>query len=330
MSARTLAWKGGVPEDEVPDRCCIQSTGEKWETQLSESEDEDDGEASGAASAMYGLDGDASSVERSMSTMERPRTTSVVEYIVQDLVQHMVGDHSETEALSSDVHEEDGLGWEQVSLRPAKEVGTGREGCLGGTVEGASAGKEGSVCGYGLAGHVSANANAKNEQGALGGEMGVGQGDVSEHDPDGVASAVAAIGELEQAEYKDDLSAGLDVGSGGLSGPGGSSVVQDVLSDLGGLKSGLRCGLSDHADLYAVLDVVPGVLGVVVLSADESYRAKAHAKRGKGERGHLEVQVETVVGEKQDEAANGGEVDGGHVGEFVRGERSRVAGESPR
>ncbi|KAF9025754.1 hypothetical protein BGZ52_008693 [Haplosporangium bisporale] len=295
--------------------------GAKWETQLSGSEsgNEDDDEASGAASAMYGLDGDASSVERSMSTMERPKTTSVAEYIVQDLVQHMVGDHSEKEALSSDVHEEDDLGWEQVSLRPAKEVGTGREGYLGGTVEGASAGKEGSVSGYGLEGHVSANVNATNELDALGGEMDVGQGDVSEHDPDGVASAVAAIGELEQAEYKDDPSAGLDVGSGCPGDPGGSSAVQNVQNDLGGLKSGLRCGLSDHADLYAVLDVVLGVLGVVVLSVDESYRAKAHAKGEKGERGHLEAQVEPVVGEKQDEAATACEVDGGHVGELVRG-----------
>lgn len=103
----TLAWKGGVPEDEVPDRCCIRSTGEKWETQL---RDEDDDGASGAASAMYGLVGDASSMERSMSTMERPRTIFVVEYIDLDLVQYKVGDHSEKKALSSDVHGEDDLG----------------------------------------------------------------------------------------------------------------------------------------------------------------------------------------------------------------------------
>lgn len=210
-------------------------------------------------------------------------------------------------------------------------MGAGREGCLRDTVEGVSADKEGSVSDYGLARHVGANVNA-NEQGAFVGEMGVGQGDVSEHGPDGVASAVAEIGELEQVEYKDDLSAGSDVGLGGSGDPGGlcgSSAVQDVLSDLGGLKSDLHCDLSDHDDQYAVLEVVLGVLGVA-LSADESYRAKAHARGEKGRHGHLEAQVEAVVDEKLDEAATEGEVDGGHVDESVRGERFHAAGGSPR
>lgn len=160
----------------------------------------------------------------------------------------------------------------------------------GRTVEEVSAGTEASVDGHDLD-HASANVNAKNELDELSGEMDVRQGVESEHGLYEAASAVVGIYGGQAEGRHADSSAGLD-GSGGS---GAVQDVRDVLSGLGDLRSDQSSGLSAelHDELLAALNVLDVVLNFVVLgvvlSEDEGYRVKVHARGEEVEHGLPEV-----------------------------------------